>query len=147
MGGAPRNPAPRNHFLIWMFKSPGCHCTVVFGEQNIVECPPLLGALPISLRMRSDKLQQSMLILNICKRCRRCCGCACISSAQLTKDALCFRVSRCVTKQCTRVLDVLESLIHNIRIHVHICVYMCVYIYIYIYIYIYMYISYKHKYK
>ena len=25
MGGAPRNPAPRNHFLVWIVKSPGCH--------------------------------------------------------------------------------------------------------------------------
>ena len=27
MGGAPRNPAPRNHFLAWTAKPSGCHCT------------------------------------------------------------------------------------------------------------------------
>ena len=27
MGGAPRNPAPRNHFLAWIVEPPGCHCT------------------------------------------------------------------------------------------------------------------------
>ena len=24
---APRNPAPRNHLLVWIVKSSGCHCT------------------------------------------------------------------------------------------------------------------------
>ena len=27
MGGAPMNPAPRNHFLVWIVKPSGCHCT------------------------------------------------------------------------------------------------------------------------
>ena len=27
MGGAPRNPAPRNHFSAWIVKPSGCHCT------------------------------------------------------------------------------------------------------------------------
>ena len=27
MEGAPRNPAPRNHFLVWIVKPSGCHCT------------------------------------------------------------------------------------------------------------------------
>ena len=26
-GGAPRNPDPRNHFLMWIVKPSGCHCT------------------------------------------------------------------------------------------------------------------------
>ena len=30
MGGAPRNPAPRNHFLVWIVKPSGCHCADVF---------------------------------------------------------------------------------------------------------------------
>ena len=46
-GGAPRSPVPRNHFSVWIVKSPGCHCTDVFGENDIAECPPLLGARPI----------------------------------------------------------------------------------------------------
>ena len=27
MRGAPSNPAPRNHFLVWIAKPSGCHCT------------------------------------------------------------------------------------------------------------------------
>ena len=27
MGGAPRNPAPRGHFLVRIVKPSGCHCT------------------------------------------------------------------------------------------------------------------------
>ena len=27
VGGAPRNPAPRNSFLVWIVKPSGCHCT------------------------------------------------------------------------------------------------------------------------
>ena len=49
MGGAPRNPAPRNHLLVWIVKPSGCHCTDAFDGKNVVECPPLLGALPLSL--------------------------------------------------------------------------------------------------
>ena len=37
MGGAPRNPAPRNHFLVWIVKPSGCHCTDAFGEKTIVD--------------------------------------------------------------------------------------------------------------
>ena len=28
-GGAPGNPAPRKHFLVWIVKPAGCHCTDV----------------------------------------------------------------------------------------------------------------------
>ena len=53
MGGAPRNPAPRNHFFVWIVKPSGCHCTDAFGgTKPIVECRPLLGALPLSLSVR-----------------------------------------------------------------------------------------------
>ena len=56
MGGAPRNPAPRNHLLVRIVKPSGCHCTdghltsSVFTEDqtNIAECRPPLGALPLS---------------------------------------------------------------------------------------------------
>ena len=50
MGGAPRNPAPRNRFLVRIVKPSGCRCTDACGGTNIVECRPLLGALPLSLR-------------------------------------------------------------------------------------------------
>ena len=53
MGGAPRNLSPRNHFLVWIVKSSGCHCTdghltsrVSLRIQHFVECRPPLGALP-----------------------------------------------------------------------------------------------------
>ena len=49
MGAAPRNQAPRSHFLAWIVEPPGCHCTdALGGEKHIVECQPLLGALPPS---------------------------------------------------------------------------------------------------
>ena len=41
MGGAPRNPAPGNHFLARIVKSSGCHCADAFGGKNIVERQPL----------------------------------------------------------------------------------------------------------
>ena len=49
MGGDPRNVAPRNNFLVWILKPSGCHSTDAFGGTNILECRPLLGALPASL--------------------------------------------------------------------------------------------------
>ena len=33
MGGAPRNPAPRNHLLMWIVKTSGCHCTNAFSKN------------------------------------------------------------------------------------------------------------------
>ena len=50
MGGAPSNPAARNQVWVWLLKPSGCHCTGAFGGQTkLVECRPLLGALPLSL--------------------------------------------------------------------------------------------------
>ena len=54
MGGAPRNLAPRNHFLVQIVKPSGRHCadghstSRVFTEDQliVVECRPPLGALP-----------------------------------------------------------------------------------------------------
>ena len=34
MGGAPRNPAPRNHFWVWIVKPSGCHCTDAPGGKK-----------------------------------------------------------------------------------------------------------------
>ena len=45
MGGAPRSPAPRHHTF-----GVDCHRCLWF-DKNIVECPPLLGALPLSLTL------------------------------------------------------------------------------------------------
>ena len=38
-GGAPRNPAPRNHFLAWIVKSSGCHCTDASDHAPEVQSP------------------------------------------------------------------------------------------------------------
>ena len=32
-GSAPRNPAPRNHFLVWIVQPSGCQCTDAFGGK------------------------------------------------------------------------------------------------------------------
>ena len=47
MGGAPRNPAPWNHFSVRTVKPSGCLCTDAFGgeKKHVVECRPLIGAL------------------------------------------------------------------------------------------------------
>ena len=66
MGGAPRNPAPRNHFLVRIVKPSGCQCTDASGgTKNTVECRPLLGALPVSLTYRL--LQGTRLLLIACR--------------------------------------------------------------------------------
>ena len=67
MGGVPRNPAPRNHFLAWIVRPSGCHPlhrlaldTQSFhsGLTNIVECrPPLRSASPFSDRRPQELLQ------------------------------------------------------------------------------------------
>ena len=56
IGAAPRNPAPRIHFFVWIVKPSGCHCTdghltsraFIEDQKHIVECRPPLGALPLS---------------------------------------------------------------------------------------------------
>ena len=54
IGGAPRNPAPMNHLLVWIVKPSGCDCTDVLGGNKSVKCRPLLGALPLSLNLYND---------------------------------------------------------------------------------------------
>ena len=49
MGGAPRNPAPRNHFLVWIVKPSGCHCTEALGGKKYRRVPtPLRSTYPFS---------------------------------------------------------------------------------------------------
>ena len=49
MGGAPRNPAPRNHLLVWVVKPSGCHCTAAFSEHTYRRVPtPLRSTSPFS---------------------------------------------------------------------------------------------------
>ena len=49
MGGAPRNPAPRNRLLVWIVKPPGCRCTDAFGVEKYRRVPtPLRSTSPFS---------------------------------------------------------------------------------------------------
>ena len=47
MRGAPGNPAPRSHFLAWLVKPQGCHCTDALGGEKVAERRPPLEALLI----------------------------------------------------------------------------------------------------
>ena len=57
MGGAPRNPAPRNHFVVRIVKPSSWHFTdghltsraFTEDQQKVAECRPPSGALPLSL--------------------------------------------------------------------------------------------------
>ena len=53
MGGAPRNPAPRNHFLVRIVKPSGCHCTD--GHLTILVFPRIntYRRMPTPLRSTS----------------------------------------------------------------------------------------------
>ena len=58
-GGVHRNPAPRNHFLVWIVKPSGCHCADAVGvEKTCRRAPtPLRGTFPLSeLRLRREGL-------------------------------------------------------------------------------------------
>ena len=49
IGGAPRNPAPRNHCLVWIVKPSGCHRTDAFGGNDYRRVPtPLRSTSPVS---------------------------------------------------------------------------------------------------
>ena len=49
MRGAPGNPAPRNHLLVWIVKPSGCHCTDAFGGKESRRMPtPLRSTSPFS---------------------------------------------------------------------------------------------------
>ena len=48
-GGAPRNLAPRTHFLVWIVKPSGCHCTDALGGKEYRRVPtPLRSTSPFS---------------------------------------------------------------------------------------------------
>ena len=63
MGGAPRNPAPRNHFLVWIVKPSGWHCTDghltsrVFTEESKISY-----RVPTPLRSTSPFSESSIYI-------------------------------------------------------------------------------------
>ena len=54
MGGAPRNPAPKNHFLVCIFKPSGCHCTNGhLTSRAFTEDQRILCSVPTPLRSTS----------------------------------------------------------------------------------------------
>ena len=54
MGGAPRNPAPGNHLLVWIVKPSGCHCPDAFGGTTYRRMPtPLRSTSPFSAQKSS----------------------------------------------------------------------------------------------
>ena len=50
MGGTPKSPAPRNHFWCGLSNHKAATEQMHLVGKNIVECRPLLGALPLSLK-------------------------------------------------------------------------------------------------
>ena len=46
MGAAPRNPAPGNHFLVWIVKPSGCHCADASGGKECRRVPTPLRSTP-----------------------------------------------------------------------------------------------------
>ena len=62
MGGAPRNPAPRNHFLVWIVKPSGCHCADAFDGKAYRRVPlPLRSPSPFSELRPVHLLRVSLL--------------------------------------------------------------------------------------
>ena len=62
VGDAPRNPAPRNHFLVWILKSPGCHCPDAFGGKDYRRVPtPLRSPSPLSATWLKRRFSVSSL--------------------------------------------------------------------------------------
>ena len=62
LGGASRNPAPRNHFLVRIVKPSGSHCTDAYGGNKYPIVPtPLRSTSPFSdsLRFTSQNGQTS----------------------------------------------------------------------------------------
>ena len=62
LGGAPRNPAPRSHFLAWIDKPSGCHSKDVFAGNKYCGVPTLSGVLPLSLtkgKVKGEKAERN----------------------------------------------------------------------------------------
>ena len=110
MGGAPRNPAPRNHFSVWIVKP--------LRIDKYRREPTPLGAPPFSLDRRAwgGARAKPCLDLNLRTDGRR-------PSIFLSLSlSLSLYIYTCI------------------QIHTHIYIYVCVCIYIYIHMYIYIYI-------
>ena len=60
MGGAPRNPAPRNHFLVWIVKPSGSHCADAFGGKKHRGVPPPLRSTSLLSERRWTRLDDEV---------------------------------------------------------------------------------------
>ena len=123
MGGAPRNPAPRNHFSAsdcqttrlplrrWALDEQSCHR----GLTHIVECRPLSGALPPSLRkLGAQRGSEAATAVPLSFPC-------CFLGTRKSKSFMCVYV--------------------YVYIYIYIYVYTHTYIHIYIYVYMYVRVS------
>ena len=71
MGGAPRNPAPRNHFLVQIVKPSGCHCTDALGGEKYGRVPtPLRSTLSLTLAHKTGCLIAACGQGTLVRRCR-----------------------------------------------------------------------------
>ena len=59
MGGAPRNPAPRNHFLVGIVKPSGCHCVDAFGGKTYRRVPTPLRSTSTFLRFTPSPKEET----------------------------------------------------------------------------------------
>ena len=61
MGGAPGNPAPRNHFLVRIVNPSGCHCTDAFGGTTYRRVPtPLRSTSPFPDRRWRGRVRRTV---------------------------------------------------------------------------------------
>ena len=80
VGGAPRNPTPRNRFLVWLVKSPGCHGTDAFGgktylrvHRSLLHCPLRCDGVRRVACLRGGRgLLTEMLLPRIARRGTAC---------------------------------------------------------------------------
>ena len=66
-GGAPRNPAPRNHLLVWIVKPSGCHRKDALGGKKSRRVPTALGSTSIFL-WRSETPRSLTRVLSMPSR-------------------------------------------------------------------------------
>ena len=137
MGGAPRNPAPKSHFLVWIVKPSGCHCTDAFGGDKYRWVPtPLRSTFP-SLWLLAASGSGSDACM--CSQTGRQAWLV-ASAAAAVDEAWHIYIYIYIYIQRERER---EWYIHITVIYVYymcVCMYLCIYVYIYIYVYLSLYI-------
>ena len=69
MGGAPRNPAPGNHLLVWILKPSGCHCTGPIGGETYRRVPTPLRSASLPLRKGTTHRKRKTTASSSCVSC------------------------------------------------------------------------------